>query len=213
MDHHAHLVNQVSLAFGRYKSLSLAPATIPAVRGQPNRPLEYARRPGELLSRHLFYGNSSCPRGVGSRSPATRRATTKTRKSNNTYTAADNLQWQRGKHSVTFGGQVVEVQFNYIKNLTYSSPLTYTFSTRKRKAIPLREPLVTRPAPRCELHAGRSQLSSVTVGVPGLGSRWHDPSFWVQDDYKITPKLTIERRPALGYLPLDPRGCTICSPG
>ena len=36
------------------------------------------------------------------------------------------MQWQFGKHNFTFGGQVVEVQFNYVKNLTNSSPLTYT---------------------------------------------------------------------------------------
>ncbi len=38
---------------------------------------------------------------------------------------------------------------------------------------------------------GATNSSSVSVGLPGLGSRWLDPSFWAQDDYKITPKLTV----------------------
>ena len=38
---------------------------------------------------------------------------------------------------------------------------------------------------------GAVNSSSVSVGLPGLGSRWLDPSFWAQDDYKINPKLTV----------------------
>ncbi len=49
-------------------------------------------------------------------------------KVSNSYSAADDFEWQIGKHSFTFGGQVVEDQFNYVKNLTNSSPLTYTFA-------------------------------------------------------------------------------------
>ena len=37
-------------------------------------------------------------------------------------------------------------------------------------------------------------VSSDSVGslnIPGLGSRFNNPSFWVQDDYKVTNKLTL----------------------
>ncbi len=50
---------------------------------------------------------------------------------------------------------------------------------------------------------GAVNSSSVSVGLPGLGSRWLDPSFWAQDDYKISPKVDRQSRRALGYLAGD----------
>jgi len=38
---------------------------------------------------------------------------------------------------------------------------------------------------------GATNSSSVSVGLPGYGSTWVDPSFWAQDDWKISPKLTV----------------------
>ena len=38
---------------------------------------------------------------------------------------------------------------------------------------------------------GAVNTSSVSVGLPGFGSRWLDPSFWVQDDWKLNQKLTV----------------------
>lgn len=180
----SHMVNQASVAFGRYKSLSVTPddASIysAASTGLLNTPTGQATNGFPGIS---FSG--------GTDNPSNEAGYDWNQKVNNTYTAADNLQWQFGKHSLTFGGQVVEVQFNYIKNETYSSPLTYTFSANQTEGYSATGTgLPNTGSSVASYLLGAVSTSSVSVGVPGLGSRWLDPSFWVQDDYKITPKLT-----------------------
>ncbi|MGB0052954.1 MAG: carboxypeptidase regulatory-like domain-containing protein, partial [Terracidiphilus sp.] len=108
----AHMVNQASVAFGRYKSLSVTPdetsqfaASETGLTGTPAGQASYF--PGITFSG-----------GISSNDPTTEGGYDENQKVNNTYSAQDELQWQFGKHSLNFGGEVVEVQFNYIKNLT-----------------------------------------------------------------------------------------------
>jgi len=180
----AHLVNQASVAFGRDKSLSVTPddASIYSASniGLLNTPSGQAS---------FFPGISF---SGGTDSPNNEAGYSWNQKVNNTYTAADNLQWLHGKHNFTFGGQLVEVQFNYLKNLTSSSPMTYTFTQAQTEGYSSTgTALANTGASAASYMLGAVSSSSVTVGVPGLGSRWFDPSFWTQDDYKLTSKLTL----------------------
>ncbi len=179
----AHLVNQASVAYGRYKSLSVTPSDSP----------QYAASQTGLLNTPV--GQASYFPGIafsgGADAPTTEANYDENQKVNNTYTAADNVQWQHGRHSVTVGGQVVEVQFNYIKNLTYSSPMTYTFAAAQTEGYSSTGSALTTGSSYASYMLGAVSSSSVSVGLPGFGSRWLDPSFWGQDDYKVTSKLTM----------------------
>jgi hypothetical protein len=192
----SHMVNQFAVAYGRYKSLSVnpndAPQYLASTIGLTNTPVGQASY-FPLIS---FTGNTSCPptAGGGVDNPCNEGGYDWNQKVNNTYNASDNLQWQFGKHSFTFGGQVVEQQFNYLKNLTNSSPLTYTFSNSQTAGWAANGTTFNSSSSGSSVASymiGAVSSSSVSVGIPGLGSRWLDPSFWVQDDYKITPKLTV----------------------
>ncbi len=197
----SHLVNMAAVAYGRYKSLSVT----------PNDASLYSAANSGLIAA----GNTAPPAGQASffpeilfsggyANPGQQGGYDENQKVNNTYTATDNLQWQFGKHTLTFGGQVVEVQFNYIKNETPSSPLAYTFSANQTAAF------ADNAAPVFGTGTGASQslasgvgasvasymigavnTSSITLDLPGFGTRWLDPSFWVQDDFKVDPKLTL----------------------
>ncbi len=181
----SHMVNQAAVAYGRYKSLSFAPATAPQYAASKTGLLNTPAGQASYFPGILFSG--------GVDDPATEADYDENQKVNDTYTASDDLQWQLGKHSVTIGGQVVEVQFNLISPLTYSSPLAYTFSNASTQAWASSGTSLTSTsgAAVASYDIGAVNSSSVSVGVPGTGSRWLDPSFWVQDDYKINSKLTV----------------------
>jgi hypothetical protein len=180
----SHMVNQVALAYGRYKSLSVTPNEAPAFAASQTGMLNTPAGQASFFPGITFSGGSDVPVKEGGYD--------ENQKVNNTYTAMDDLQWQLGRHNLTFGGQVVGVQFNYIKNLTYSSPLALTFSNAQTGGFTTGTSLnTTSGAAFASYILGAVSSSSVTVGVPGLGSRWLDPSFWAQDDYKINPKLTV----------------------
>jgi hypothetical protein len=180
-----HLVNQFVIGYGRYKSLSVTPddATIynAASTGLTNTPAGQATNgfPGIAFS-------------GGVDNPANEANYDWNQKVNNTYTVMDNVQWVLGRHNITAGGQFVDVQFNYLKNLTNSSPLQYTFAAAQTGAFTTGTTINTSTGSSVASYMiGAVNTSSVSVGIPGLGTRWLDPSFWVQDDYKVNDKLTF----------------------
>ena len=181
----SHMVNLASLAYARYKSLSVTPDEMP----------EYAASQTGLLNtpagQASFFPAIAFSGGVDN--PSNEAGYDENNKVSNSYSAADNFEWQIGKHSFTFGGQVVEDQFNYVKNLTNSSPLTYTFANTSTQSWASTGTSLTSASGNAfaSYLLGATNSSSVSVGLPGLGSRWLDPSFWAQDDYKVSPKLTI----------------------
>ncbi|MGA7339129.1 MAG: TonB-dependent receptor [Terracidiphilus sp.] len=184
-----HIVNQAAVAYGRYKSLSVT----------PDLESQYDAASTGLLGTPAGQATMSFP-GIsfsGEDSPQNEAGYSENLKVNNTYTAMDNMQWELGKHNLTFGGQIVEVQFNYVKNLTNSSPLTYTFNQTETEAFTNNATGIgtgmntSSGSPFASFMLGAVDTSSITVGIPGLGSRWLNPSFWGEDDYKITSKLTL----------------------
>lgn len=180
-----HLVNQFALAYGRYRSLSVTPNELP----------QYSASKTGLLNTPS--GQASYFPGIsfsGEAAPANEGGYSENLKVNNTYTIMDNVEWNHGKHNFTFGGQIVEVQFNYVRNLNNSSPMGYTFSGSQTGQFS--DPTGSTGidsntgSPVASYMLGAVNSSSVTVGIPGLGSRWINPSFWVEDNYKVSPRLT-----------------------
>jgi hypothetical protein len=189
-----HMVNVAAVAYGRYKSLSVNPNDAPQFAASQTGLLDTPVGQASYFPLISFSGNTSCPptSGGGEDNPCNEGGYDWNQKVNNTYTVSDNLQWELGKHNLTFGGQVVEVEFNYIKNLTFSSPLTYTFSNTQTAGWSSGTSLNSSSGSSVASYLlGAVSTSMITVGIPGLGTRWLDPSVWVQDDYKVTPKLTL----------------------
>lgn len=179
-----HVVNQFSLALGRYASLSVTPSVESQFAASETGLLG---TPGGQAS---FFPGISFSGGVDN--VTNEAGYDENNKVNNTYALADSVQWDRGKHNLTFGGQLIDIQFNYIKNITGSSPLTYTFSANQTEGYTSSgSGAANTGSSFASYMLGAVNTSSVSVGVPGVGSRWLDPSFWAQDDYKITPKLTV----------------------
>ncbi len=180
-----HLINQSSLAFARYQSNSVTPdwttqyATTTA--GITNMPTGQAAGGFPKIT---WSGQNSNPGQWGGYSW--------NNKINNTYNLTDNVQWLYGKHNFTFGGQYVDEQFDYVVVVSPSGPMGFGFNSTETAAFSNGTSTVSTTGSSVASYLlGAVDSSSATVNVPGLGTRWRDPSFWAEDDYKFNDKLTL----------------------
>jgi hypothetical protein len=104
----------------------------------------------------------------------------------NVFEYADDLTWQRGKHLFKFGAEVTRYQQNsfYPGNDGELGDFTYSglYSVAPGSATPY---------PFADFLTDR--VNDVQIGnVTGLtGQRQYREGFYAQDDYKITPQLTL----------------------
>jgi len=179
-----HMVNQFALAYSRYVSVSTGPNDAPPYATSTMGILNMPAGQGSYFSAIKWSGASGY-------TPGTWGGYSWNSKANDTYTVTDNLQWEKGKHSLTLGGQYVAVQFNIVSPLTYSGPATFTFSNAQTYGYSGGKTISNSGAPAASYMLGAASSGSVSVGTPELSPRWNDPSFWIQDNYKATSKLTI----------------------
>ncbi len=110
----------------------------------------------------------------------------------NTFTLQDNVQWTHGKHAVTFGAQVQWLQANE-KERTYGSLATWNFSNTETAGFgPTGTLLSTTGNAYASYLLGAVNSSGITQdSVVATGGRYRDYSWWVQDTYKVTQRLTL----------------------
>jgi len=121
----------------------------------------------------------------------------------NAYTIVDNLQWTKGRHSVTFGAQTQWLEDNTSSQSTPSGIYTQSFSatsTANYVGNTLNSTATGYSYASFLLGAVNSGSTSVPLFVETAG-RYHPVSPYVQDDWKITPKLTINLGLRWDYLP------------
>ena len=180
-----HLVNQFAIGYGRYQSDSVT----------PNRQPQYAATGAGILNMPAGQASDGFPEIQYSgtyTSPAQQGGYDWNNKINNTYTLTDSLQWVFGKHNLDLGGQIVDSQFNYYKNVSFSSPLNVTFSATQTEAFTTGTSTNAQTGSSVASYMlGAASSGPISAAVPGLGTRWLDPSFWAQDDFKVSSKLTL----------------------
>jgi hypothetical protein len=110
----------------------------------------------------------------------------------NDFTLQDNLQWTHGKHSVTFGVQVQWLQANE-KTDAYGSLATWNFSNNQTAGFNAAGTLQTTTGNSYASYLlGAVNSAGVTEdSVVGTGARYKTFAWWVQDNFKVTSKLTL----------------------
>jgi hypothetical protein len=104
----------------------------------------------------------------------------RTNPSENRYEFADTLSWTKGKHTVKFGVDIFRTE-DYT-NLLFNRTGTYTFPTFTALAQDLTG----------NTTGSKDWLTfSQTIGNPIVDLYITDYSFFVQDQYKVTPRLTL----------------------
>ncbi len=106
----------------------------------------------------------------------------------NTYSYIDNLTWQRGRHTLSFGVQALRYQNNYptSNNNGYLGSLTYNGSFTSNPSLPNAGGYGAADFLLDRVSAAAATLSSVNVGQ----RQWRAAAF-VGDDYKLLPNLTL----------------------
>ena len=133
----------------------------------------------------------------------------------NAYTLVDNVNYVVGRHSVTAGVQLAWLQYNYQSLTTGNGPLQVTF-TNAQTGCYAQTTTATKVtlATQCYTGAAGTTASSTIVATTGLpyasylvgaanagsftnssvietGARFRPISPYVQDDWKVTSKLTV----------------------
>lgn len=107
-------------------------------------------------------------------------------------TFQDNVQWVRGKHSFTFGGQITLEQENLALPSQYNSGLV--FSNNETSDW---DPTLGTFDPNAGSGYASFLLGLVDnttfndYAVAETGGRWRNYAVYAQDDWKVTPKLTV----------------------
>jgi Carboxypeptidase regulatory-like domain len=180
----SNMVNQFAVGYARYKSASTTPnrqpiysaadsglVGMPGGQASDGFPAVTFSSPDQINTEGGYAWNTKC---------------------SNSYNITDNFMWLKGKHSLTFGGQGVRLEYNYIKVATNSGPMGFTFSPTQTASFTSGTTVNSASGSAFASYMlGAVSASSVTADYPETGSRYNDWSMWVQDDYRLTPKLTV----------------------
>jgi hypothetical protein len=110
------------------------------------------------------------------------------------YTLLDNVQWNIGRHSITMGGQIAWMLYN-VTPLTGGSSFLTLANTQTETAGLLNGTFAATPNTGLSYASfliGQIDRGTLTQNlVQEYGSRFRAISPYVQDDWKVTPKLTL----------------------
>jgi hypothetical protein len=111
----------------------------------------------------------------------------------NTYSLIDNLQWNISKHSITLGGMIEWMQYNYQSVTTGTTPLTLTFAPADTSNFSSGTTLSTTLGQAyASFLIGQFNSASVTQNaVIETAARFRPISPYIQDDWKVSKKLTL----------------------
>jgi hypothetical protein len=193
----SHMVNQFRYGFGRYRSASVTPNRTPAfaaeTAGLTGTPPGQATDGFPGIAFSTTSATSCPPGGPGINNLCSEGGYAWNTKASNTYTLVDNFQWELGKHNLTIGAQMEWLQYNYLQVATASGPMNYTFTNTETSAFQAgtTKTVATTGSSFASYDLGAVDSANVKALIPELGMRYRDPSFYVQDDYKVTSKLMI----------------------
>ena len=185
-----NLLNQVKWGYARYNGPTFDPADTPqfaatamGLSGLPK---------GQASSMFPIVTFNATP-NAGANPPTNWGGTTESRTIAANYTLLDNVQWNIGKHSFTLGGQLAWMLYNVNNATGGSTPLT----------------IQNQATETAQLNKAYTALSNTGLGYASFligeidqgsftnylqlvnGARFRAISPYAQDDWKVTPKLTL----------------------
>jgi hypothetical protein len=180
-----HMVNQFKFGFARYYSPSF---------NLDNNPAWSASSLG-ITGVPAGQASTSFPEVTfsGTDAPFQWGGDTGSRKISNAYYVIDNYQWEFGKHSLTFGAQIAWLQYQYTLDTGGSSQLLLATSPSETAGYTTGTTINTGEGlAYASFLVGQIDAGSLTQNaVQETGARFRPISPYVQDDWKISRKVTL----------------------
>jgi len=109
------------------------------------------------------------------------------------YTLLDNLQWVKGKHTLTFGGQIAWLLYNVVNATGGSTPATLADAVTETAGIAKGAPVSNTGLSYASFLIGQTdKLSFTNYLQQEFGTRFRAISPYVQDNWRVTSKLTLD---------------------
>ena len=167
-----NLVNEMRVAMSRFRQVNGLPELDFNVNGTTTH------LPQFLVSGYPTMG------GAGSFTGTTAGGIVLVR--DNTYQAYDNMIWEHGRHAVKFGGEALQVQYNRYEAPSALANFQFTngFTTRTAATDGTGDALAS-------FFLALPAVSNRSVGPSRIDGRQWLYSAYIQDDFRILPKLTL----------------------
>jgi len=187
-----HVVNQFKYGYARYDGPTInanqSPTYAATAMGLTNLPSGQAQDTFPIVT----FSGTNAPTNWG--------GTTANRTIAENYTLLDNVQWVVGKHSFTFGGQLAWLLYQTTPASEGATPLTLANAVTETSA--LNASSNAKPSYAATSNTGLA-YASFLIGqidkgsltqylVQEFGARFRAISPYIQDNWKVTPKLTLD---------------------
>ncbi len=191
----SHMVNQFKFGFARYYSPSFNLNNVP----------EYAATKFGITGVPEGQASTSFPEVTfaGTDAPYQWGGDTGGKKISNAYYIIDNYQWVFGKHSLTLGAQFAWLQYQYTLDTGGSSQLLLAAATAETAGYTSGTTINSGTGlSYASFLLGKIDSGSFTDNlVQETGARFRPISPYVQDDWKLTAKLTVNLGLRYDYFP------------
>jgi hypothetical protein len=186
-----NVVNQLKYGYAYYSSKTVNPADATAysanTMGLTNTPPGQASTTFPIVN----FAGTGAPTNWGGSNENTATALN--------YTLLDSVQWNHGNHSFTFGGQIAWLLYNNLQakggttQIKLANAVTETAGINKSSnSSPAYVATSGTGVSYASFLVGEIDTGSFTHYLQSeLGTRFRSISPYVQDDWKVTPKLTL----------------------
>ena len=188
----SNLVNQFKYGYARYNGPTFDADQLPAYSATAQGLSGLPSGPAQQAFPIVTFAGTNAPTGWAGTGPSVTIA--------QNYTMLDNLQWVKGKHTVTVGAQIAWLDYNVLSATGGSTPLTLANAVTETAGITPS----TNTAPKYVAAASTGlSYASFLIGqidkgsftqyaVPTVDTRFRAISPYIQDNWKATQKLTLD---------------------
>jgi hypothetical protein len=195
------LVNQLKYAFTRFPQVVGMPTFgVKPYRGGPDIGITGlpAGQGSDMFPSSVFSTTTAFPSALTTWVNTNASVTTP-----NAFTLVDNLNWSKGRHVLTFGFQTQWLEDNAVSNTGGSGPYAQTFSgagTANYAGTSINTNATGYSYADFLLGSIKSAAVSISY-FQDIGGRYHPYAPYFQDNWRVTPSLTVSMGLRWDYMP------------